>query len=50
MRQRNMNKTMSKRRGKMKDDKNKNHFDKRRKDNKTLRKKAKMGEDQGFGT
>jgi hypothetical protein len=28
----------------MKDDKNKNQFDKRRKDNKTLRKKAKMGE------
>jgi hypothetical protein len=37
--QRNMNKTMSKRRGKKKDDKNKNQFDKRRKDNKTLSKK-----------
>jgi hypothetical protein len=34
-----MNKTMSKRRGKMKDDKNKNQFDKRRKDNKMLSKK-----------
>jgi hypothetical protein len=31
-----MNKTMSKRSGKTKDDKNKNPFDKRRKDNKTL--------------
>jgi hypothetical protein len=42
--QRNMNKTMSKRRGKKKDDKNKNQFDKRRKDNKTLsKKKAKRG-------
>jgi hypothetical protein len=40
-----MNKTMSKRRGKTKDDKNKNQFDKRRKDNKTLsqKKKAKRG-------
>jgi hypothetical protein len=28
----------------MKDDKNKNQFDKRRKDNKTLRKKMKRGE------
>jgi hypothetical protein len=61
-----MNKTMSKRRGKTKDDKNKNQFDKRRKDNKTLsqKKKAKRNgkktliednkkegtEDQGFGT
>jgi DNA topoisomerase VI subunit A len=45
MSQRNMNKTMSKRRGKTKDDKNKNQFDKRRKDNKTLsqKKKAKRG-------
>jgi hypothetical protein len=66
MSQRNMNKTMSKRRGKTKDDKNKNQFDKRRKDNKTLsqKKKAKRGgkktltennkkegtEDQGSGT
>jgi hypothetical protein len=41
----NRNKIMSKRRGKMKDDKNKNQFDKRRKDNKTLsQKKAKRGE------
>jgi hypothetical protein len=41
----NRNKIMSKRRGKMKDDKNKNQFDKRRKDNKTLsKKKAKRGE------
>jgi hypothetical protein len=32
---------MLKRRGKMKDDKNKNQFDKRRKDNKTLSKKSK---------
>jgi hypothetical protein len=39
MRQRNRNKTMSKKRGKMKDGKNKNQFDKRRKDNKTLSKK-----------
>jgi hypothetical protein len=36
-----MNKTMSKRRGKTKDDKNKNQFDKRRKDNKTLSQKRK---------
>jgi hypothetical protein len=45
MSQRNMNKIMSKRRGKTKDDKNKNQFDKRRKDNKTLsqKKKAKRG-------
>jgi hypothetical protein len=36
------NKTMLKRRGKTKDDKNKNQFDKKRKDNKTLsQKKAK---------
>jgi hypothetical protein len=41
MSQRNMNKTMSKRRGKTKDDKNKNQFDKRRKDNKTLSQKRK---------
>jgi hypothetical protein len=34
---------MSKKRGKTKDDKNKNQFDKRRKDNKTLSKKAKRG-------
>jgi hypothetical protein len=41
MSQRNMNKTMSKKRGKTKDDKNKNQFDKRRKDNKTLNQKRK---------
>jgi hypothetical protein len=41
MSQRNINKTMSKRRGKTKDDKNKNQFDKRRKDNKTLSQKRK---------
>jgi hypothetical protein len=40
--QRNRNKIMSKRRGETKDNKNKNQFDKRRKDNKTLSKKAKM--------
>jgi hypothetical protein len=61
-----MNKTMSKKRGKMKDDKNKNQFDKRRKDNKTLSQKRKRKgagkkaltednkkeetEDQGSGT
>jgi hypothetical protein len=38
-----MNKTMSKKRGKTKDDKNKNQFDKRRKDNKTLSKKSEKG-------
>jgi hypothetical protein len=43
MSQRNRNKTMSKKRGKMKDDKNKNQFDKRRKENKTLSKKMKRG-------
>jgi hypothetical protein len=44
MSQRNRNKTMSKKRGKIKDDKNKNQFDKRKKDNKTLsKKKAKRG-------
>jgi hypothetical protein len=45
MRQKNMNKIISKKRGKMKDDKNKNQFNKRRKDNKTLsqKKKAKRG-------
>jgi hypothetical protein len=45
-----MNKIMSKRRGKTKDDKNKNQFDKRRKDNKTLsqKKKAKMGGKKNF--
>jgi hypothetical protein len=32
-----------KRKGKTKDDKNKNQFDKRRKDNKTLSKKSKKG-------
>jgi hypothetical protein len=42
MSQRNMNKTTSKKKGEIKDDK-KNQFDKRRKDNKTLRKKAKRG-------
>jgi hypothetical protein len=36
-----------KRRGKMKDDKNKNQFDKRRKDNKTLRKKSEKGRKEG---
>jgi hypothetical protein len=40
---RNRNKTMSKRRGKTKDDK-KNQIDKRRKYNKTLRKKRKGAE------
>jgi hypothetical protein len=39
MSQRNRNKIMSKRRGKMKDDKNKNQFDKMRKDNKMLSQK-----------
>jgi hypothetical protein len=43
MSQRNRNKTMSKRGGKTKDDKNKNQFDKRRKDNKMLRKKSEKG-------
>jgi hypothetical protein len=48
MSQRNRNKTMSKKRGKMKDDKNKNQFDKRRKDNKTLSKKrSKKGQKKG---
>jgi hypothetical protein len=42
MSQRNRNKTMSKRRGKTKDDK-KNQFIKRRKDNKTLSKKKRGG-------
>jgi hypothetical protein len=36
-----MNKTMSKKREKTKDDKNKNQFDKGRKDNKTLSQKRK---------
>jgi hypothetical protein len=45
MSQRNRNKTISKRREKTKDDKNKNQFDKRRKDNKTLsQKKRKRAE------
>jgi hypothetical protein len=50
MSQRNMNKTMSKRKGKTKDDKNKNQFNKSRKDNKTLsqKKKAKRGEKKNF--
>jgi hypothetical protein len=50
MSQRNMNKTMSKRRGKTKDDKNKNQFDKRRKDNKMLsqKKKAKRSGKKNF--
>jgi hypothetical protein len=39
MSQRNRNKIMSKRRGKTKDDKNKNQFDKMRKDNKMLSQK-----------
>jgi hypothetical protein len=57
-------KQCQKRRGKMKYDKNKNQFNKMRKDNKTLRKKVKMNEkktltennkkegteDQGSGT
>jgi hypothetical protein len=38
-----MNKTMSKKKREMKDDKNKNQFDKRRKDNKTLSKKKRKG-------
>jgi hypothetical protein len=61
MSQINRNKTMSKKKGKTKDDK-KNQFDKRRKDNKTLSQNTKRGgkknfdrrqegtEDQGFGT
>jgi hypothetical protein len=32
----------------MKDDKNKNQFDKRRKDNKTLRQKSKKGQKKNF--
>jgi hypothetical protein len=48
MSQKNRNKIMSKRRGKMKDDK-KNQFDKRRKDNKTLsKKKVKRGRKKNF--
>jgi hypothetical protein len=43
-----MNKTMSKRRGKKKDDKNKNQFDKTRKDNKTLSKKKRKGAEKNF--
>jgi hypothetical protein len=43
MSQRNMNKIISKKREKTKDDKNKNQFDKRRKDNKTLSKKKRKG-------
>jgi hypothetical protein len=43
-----MNKTMSKRRGKKKDDKNKNQFDKRRKDNKTLSQKKRKGAEKNF--
>jgi hypothetical protein len=44
-----MNKTMSKRRGKKKDDKSKNQFDKRRKDNKTLSQKRKRkGAEKNF--
>jgi hypothetical protein len=45
MSQRNRNKTMSKRIGKTKNDKNKNQFDKRRKDNKTLSEK---GQEKNF--
>jgi hypothetical protein len=41
MSQRNRNKIISKRRGKTKEDKNKNQFDKMRKDNKTLSQKNK---------
>jgi hypothetical protein len=37
-----------KRRGKTKDNKNKNQFDKRRKDNKTLRKKKRKGAEKNF--
>jgi hypothetical protein len=50
MSQRNMNKTISKRRGKTKDHKNKNQFDKSRKDNKTLsqKKKAKRSGKKNF--
>jgi hypothetical protein len=47
MSQRNMNKTMMKKKGKTKDDK-KNQFDKRRKDNKTLSKKSKNGWGKNF--
>jgi hypothetical protein len=43
MSQRNRNKTTSKKRGKTKDDKNKNQFDKMRKDNKTLSQKNENG-------
>jgi hypothetical protein len=47
MSQRNRNKTISKKRGKTKDDKNKNQFNKRRKDNKTLSKKSEKGRKKG---
>jgi hypothetical protein len=43
-----MNKIMSKRRGKTKDDKNKNQFNKRRKDNKTLSQKKRKGTEKNF--
>jgi hypothetical protein len=43
MSQRNRNKIMSKEKRETKDDKNKNQFDKRRKDNKMLRKKKRKG-------
>jgi hypothetical protein len=44
-----MNKTMSKKKRKMKDDKNKNQFNKSRKDNKTLsQKKVKRGGKKNF--
>jgi hypothetical protein len=48
MSQRNMNKTMSKKKRETKDDKNKNQFDKRRKDNKTLSQKMKRSGKKNF--
>jgi hypothetical protein len=49
MSQRNRNKIMSKEKRETKDDKNKNQFDKRRKDNKMLsKKKAKSGRKKNF--
>jgi hypothetical protein len=50
MSQRNMNKTMSKKKRETKDDKNKNQFDKRRKDNKTLKpkKESEKGREKNF--
>jgi hypothetical protein len=43
-----MNKIMSKKKRKTKDDKNKNQFDKRRKDNKMLSKKNEKGREKNF--